>query len=66
MKVVLVVFKYYFKVWVSFYKFSVSCCLVYLMHVASNRLNASNMWHSLSELVFKCIPCQCLLCRYGL
>lgn len=60
MKVVLVVFKYYFEVQLSFYKFSISCCLVCLMHVASN------IWHRFSELVFKCIPCQCLLCRYGL
>jgi len=66
MKVVLVVFKYYFEVQLSFYKFSISCCLVYLMHVASSGLNASNIWHRFSELVFKCIPCQCLLCTYGL
>lgn len=53
MKVVLVVFKYYFEVQLSFYKFSISCCLVYLMHVASSGLNASNIWHRFSELVFK-------------
>ena len=35
------VFKYYFEVRISFYKFSVSCCMVYLMHVASRMLAVS-------------------------